>query len=277
MNENNRVILCGDGWGAISAFKSLKKSKFELLVISDDDFFVEKESDIILNTLENELIVFAGYKPIVSLSVLQKNTCINIHYSLLPQYRGLHSTVWAILNNEEQLGLSVHLMDEFIDNGAVLHQFSIDNDFVKNATDYMNEFNNYIESHLGQVISDYLDDKIKPLIQNKTNASWVGKRNKEDCKVDFNKSISYQKAFFRALVKPYPLPFITYKNNDYTITSVDFHLSSVQTHIGRVLNIDNEGLWVKISDGYLIIKELVDDSGEIFNLNNFRIGQYLNK
>ena len=57
---------------------------------------------------------------------------------------------------------------------------------------------------------------------------------------------------------------------------MSFHPSSVQTHIGRILNIDNEGIWVKIADGYMIMQELRNENNEIIPYSIFRIGQYIN-
>jgi methionyl-tRNA formyltransferase len=46
---------------------------------------------------------------------------------LLPKYRGLHSTVWSILNNEPYFGLTIHIMNEFIDDGPVVYQYKFRN------------------------------------------------------------------------------------------------------------------------------------------------------
>ena len=204
--------------------------------------------------------------------MVENNICINVHYSLLPKYRGLHSTVWAIINDEEYIGLTIHLMNEYMDDGPIIHQKRFKNDHKATAYDFMIQNNMYVEENLGKVIDDYLQGGIELKPNDKSKATWVGRRTLLDCKVDFNKSIKYQKAFFRALVPPYPCPFIEYKDCKYFITSVDFHSQNVDTHIGRILNIDNDGLWIKIQDGYLVIKSLEDQNGESIPLNLFRIG-----
>lgn len=275
----NRIILVGDGWGAVAACKSLTKAQFEVCVISNDEDVVALVDNCLCNNLDNlhdETIVFAGYKPIVPLSVLENNTCVNIHYSLLPQYRGMHSTVWAILNDEQELGLTIHEMNQFIDDGPIIHQYRVKNDFESTSTHYMSLFNCYVEEHLGEVMQHYLSGSIVPIAQDKSQASWVGKRNLKDCKIDFMKPLSYQKAFFRALVKPYPLPYIEFRGQEYEVTDVGFQGSKVDTHNGRILNIDNEGVWVKVPGGYLIIKYLTNRMGECADFNAlFRIGQFL--
>lgn len=47
---------------------------------------------------------------------------VNIHSSLLPQYRGISPTFWTLLNDEDQTGLTVHYMDEDLDAGDIILQ-----------------------------------------------------------------------------------------------------------------------------------------------------------
>lgn len=52
--------------------------------------------------------------------------CLNLHCSLLPQYRGLLPSFWVLYHGEERSGATVHLMDTQIDNGAILKQVEVD-------------------------------------------------------------------------------------------------------------------------------------------------------
>lgn len=266
----SRIYLAGNGWGFESAKKGLLPYFNEVIVVSEE----EKET---INTLTDEIIVFDGYKPIVPHDIIEKNICINVHYSLLPKYRGLHSTVWAILNDEDYLGLSIHLMNDNFDDGAIIHKKVYENDRVKTSREYMETYNDYVADNLGKILKDFIEGKIQLKENNKKEATWVGRRNHQDCKVDFNKELHYLQCFFRALVDPYPLPYVEYRGEELSITKVDFHYVNVETHIGRILNIDSDGLWVKAKDGYMIIKELKNQEGSIVPLSNFIIGQYFNR
>lgn len=48
--------------------------------------------------------------------------CINLHCSALPAYAGVMPSFWVLYNEEKEAGVSVHMMDSKIDNGAVLAQ-----------------------------------------------------------------------------------------------------------------------------------------------------------
>ncbi len=266
----SRIYLAGDGWGAESAKKGLLSYFNDVIVVTED----ERE---LINSLSGETIVFDGYKPIVPHNIICNNVCINVHYSLLPKYRGLHSTVWAILNDEDYLGFTIHLMNDNFDDGNIIYQKAFENDRVKTSSEYIEKFNNYIADNLGAILNYFIEGKIQLKENNKKNATWVGRRNHHDCKIDFNRDLHYLHCFFRALVYPYPLPYVEYKGKELSITKVDYHPVNVETHIGRILNIDDDGLWVKAKDGYLIISEVKDQEGNVIPISEFKIGEYFNR
>lgn len=281
--KNTQICLAGDGWGAVAAYESLKKTFNNIDVITNDqavlDLLNPKHKRIKdFSQTQSEFIICAGYRPIITKEQLLKWTFINIHYSMLPKYRGQHSTVWAILNDEDELGLTIHLMSEYIDDGPVLYQYSIKNDRQNSSTYYMESFNKCVQENLGQVVLDFLEKKISPIPQDKSQATWVGRRYKKDCKIDFHKDNVYLKNFFRALVPPYPLPYIKINktNKEYSIRKASLIERKINTHIGRILNIDNEGVYVSSKSGYVILEEILDENGSLVDNFQFKIGTFLN-
>jgi methionyl-tRNA formyltransferase len=86
----------------------------------DDSFLSEIER------IAPDLIVCAYYPRIFPARLLKIPPfgCINVHPGLLPQYRGTFPTPWCILNNENEIGITIHLMDQNIDTGDILVQQS---------------------------------------------------------------------------------------------------------------------------------------------------------
>lgn len=56
------------------------------------------------------------------LLAIPEDRAINVHSSLLPEYRGVSPSFWSLLNNEEQTGITVHEMAEEIDTGDCIRQ-----------------------------------------------------------------------------------------------------------------------------------------------------------
>lgn len=101
------------------------------LISKDDDEIIEK-----LESLDIDLIVLAGYLVKISPKLIEKFTIINIHPSLLPKYGGkgyygiyVHEAVFA--NKEEVSGVTVHYVNENLDEGAVIVQKEVD---IRNLT-----------------------------------------------------------------------------------------------------------------------------------------------
>jgi methionyl-tRNA formyltransferase len=275
-----KIGFVGEGWGAVVAIKSLQQY-FDIECFSSDENVIKEligDYNLIYSFEEfkSEMIICAGYKPLIQQIFVLKHQIINIHYSLLPSYRGLHSNAWAIMNGEIYLGLTIHLINEFIDDGPILHQKKFFNDQISSATYYMEIMNFYILENLGRVIYQYSKGDLIPEEQDKNNASWVGKRGLEHNLINFNKGFEYCKRLFRVLQHPYPYPQIKYKDQFYTVAKIKFHESKIETDLSRILNIDEQGIWVKILDGYIVLDEIRDMSGNLIKNKIFKIGNYLN-
>lgn len=77
-----------------------------------------------LQALKPEAIVVAAYGQLLPKEILTlpKFGCINIHASLLPRYRGAAPINWAIIQGEQETGITIMQMDEGMDTGAILLQ-----------------------------------------------------------------------------------------------------------------------------------------------------------
>ena len=56
---------------------------------------------------------------------LPTHGCVNVHFGMLPRYRGLLPVFHALMNGEPSFGVTVHVMDEKLDNGDILAQRAV--------------------------------------------------------------------------------------------------------------------------------------------------------
>ena len=77
--------------------------------------------------LKIEYIFLAGFLRKLSPLFIKsyRNRIINIHPSLLPKYKGLHAIEQALKNRDREIGVTVHYVDEKLDNGPIIIQESI--------------------------------------------------------------------------------------------------------------------------------------------------------
>lgn len=154
-----------------------------------------------------DVIITCAYGQIVSKDILDipKYGCINIHASLLPKYRGGAPIHYALINGEEETGVTLMYMNEGMDTGDMLVSERIkieDNDNIEILSDKL--------SVLGsKMIVNYLEDiingKIVGVKQDNDKATFARIIKRSDEHLDFNVSNRDVYNKFRAL-SPNPLP-----------------------------------------------------------------------
>ena len=80
------------------------------------------EAAALVRALQPEVIVVVAYGKILPKAILEAapHGCINVHASLLPQYRGAAPIQWAVINGDVKTGVTVMQMDEGLDTGDML-------------------------------------------------------------------------------------------------------------------------------------------------------------
>jgi len=278
----NSIILAGSGHGAHVAYESLKDFFSEIHLISDDEELkssLRPKDMVVTDFMDSDAhyCVCAGYQKLIGNEIINSKTIINTHPSLLPKYRGMHSVVWALLNDEPEIGFTVHLMNNFMDDGGIIAQHKIVNDGQITSKQIMDDFDLFVLNQLGEIVSRFLAGKILPVPQDRNYATWVPRRNLDDCIVQFDMPNWQLRALFRALVRPYPLPRINIRNRIFEITDSEINDVDYYTTIGRVVNIENQTAYIKTKDGLLLVHGLMDViSGQPISTSEvLKIGQRL--
>lgn len=80
-----------------------------------------------LRSLQADVFVVVAYGLILPAAVLQmpRLGCVNVHFSLLPRWRGAAPVQWAIIEGDAESGVTVMQMDEGLDTGPVLERFNV--------------------------------------------------------------------------------------------------------------------------------------------------------
>ena len=170
-----------------------------------DEAFVEQ-----LRSYNADLFVVVAFRmlPEVIWSMPPKGT-INLHASLLPQYRGAAPINHAIINGEKETGLTTFILDKEIDTGAMIMQEKVEIGDKMNAGELHDTL-----MHLGnEVIIKTIKMIEEGKVEAQSQSSVIEKENitlkpapkifKDDCYIDWNKSGRDVYNFVRGL-SPYP-------------------------------------------------------------------------
>ena len=120
------VVVAGDNEGAF-AFERARRAGVPVEHVDPRDFETRKEFDAELAERiarhEAGLVVGAGYMRILTPKFLERFTAvINVHPSLLPEFRGLDAVKRTLEAGVEETGVTVHFMVEEVDAGPVISQ-----------------------------------------------------------------------------------------------------------------------------------------------------------
>lgn len=112
-----------DSRSVFDEFISFSKENNISLSVARD----RKESEELILRLKPDLCIVVGWYWLIIKEILERveNGFIGIHNSLLPKYRGSSPLVWAIINGDEKVGISLFKFSDGIDNGDILFQRSI--------------------------------------------------------------------------------------------------------------------------------------------------------
>jgi len=83
-----------------------------------------KRLEQMLSKNEYSLIILAGFMRVLSPWFVKKYKIINIHPSLLPEFKGLHAIEQALEAKVSQTGVTIHYVDEGVDTGEIIYQHS---------------------------------------------------------------------------------------------------------------------------------------------------------
>ena len=162
-----------------------------------------ENNDEIKKVIENikpEIVITISYGRIIPLELLEipKSGWINVHFSLLPRWRGAAPVQWAILTGDKQTGITVFKLDKGMDTGPVyLEQVTTIND---------NENSDELLKRLSQIGSDLaikslelISDGVIPKPQASNGITLAPKISKNDGKIDWQQSSNQVVNKFRAL------------------------------------------------------------------------------
>ncbi|MDA9357100.1 methionyl-tRNA formyltransferase [Flavobacteriaceae bacterium] len=213
-----------------------------------------------LNLLNSDLFVVVAFRMLPkSVWSIPKFGTINLHASLLPDYRGAAPINWAIINGETNTGVTTFFINENIDTGDIIDQQSIDIDILDNYGDLHNKLKKTGSTLVLDTVNNIIKNEInlKPQI-NLSNLNSANKLNKENCRIDWSVGVTKVYNKVRGL-SPYPGATCILVHDDDNL-KVIIYSSKIENAKHELKNgsIITERKQIKIAanDGFLIPLEI---------------------
>jgi methionyl-tRNA formyltransferase len=150
----------------------------------------DKETLTQLQALDADVFVVVAYGQILSKKILgmPKLGCINVHGSILPQYRGAAPIQWCLYHGEQETGITTMLMDAGMDTGDMLLKATTPISILDNAYTIGERLATIGADLLVETLLKLEQQEIQPLPQDHQAATYASLIEKEDYNLDWSRS-----------------------------------------------------------------------------------------
>ena len=137
-----------------------------------------------------DLVIVVAYGQIIPKEFLSlpKKGFINIHASILPNWRGAAPIQRSIMNLDTETGVSIMKIAEKLDTGPVCNTYKIDLENNLNALEIGEKLSSLAADKILENIDDILDDKAKFVEQDHSKATYASKIQKSEGKIDWSEA-----------------------------------------------------------------------------------------
>jgi len=234
---------------------------------------VKSEYDF-LKKLEADLAIVVAYGQIIPKEFLKltKKGFINIHASILPKYRGAAPIQRAIMNLDEEVGISIMKIVEELDSGPVSNKYKFKLDKNSNSQEISEKLSLLAAEKILDNIDDILEDKARFNEQDHSKATYAKKINKNEGQIDWRigalKIIGKINGLF-----PSPGAFFSFKGERYKILKAE-----IGNGVGEFGEVVSDNLEVACGNNQTVkILEIQRQGKNPQKINEFMLGSKIKK
>jgi methionyl-tRNA formyltransferase len=236
--------------------------KLGLTVLQPEKITGSEEMEKIIE-LKPDLIVTAAFGQFLPTKLLNapKYRAINVHASLLPKYRGAAPIHYAIINGEQETGVTIMYMEKKMDAGDILSQRSIP---ITKQDDVGSMFEKL--SFLGRdllidTLPDLFEESITPIPQAEEEVTYAPMIHSEQELIDWNQTAEELDCKVRGM-RPFPGAFTYLEENRFKIWGVEPTTEQTSENPGTIVEVGKETLKVACGDGSVLNLTKVQPSGK---------------
>jgi len=241
-----------------------------------------------IRELKPDLVCVVAYGVILPKSFLKIPPlgCINLHPSMLPNYRGPAPIQWAVLNGDKKTGATIMYLNEKMDAGDIIKQQEVEIGEDETTGELWDKLSKIGSKLLVQTVKN-IDAGIIERVPQPEEFTLAPMLNKEMAKIDWNTKKSYE---IKNLVRGLNPIMGTYtflnnkkikfwkvqnlNNEEYSEISKEFdHLEFENEKCGTVLFAnEKKGLYIKANEGIISVIEIQGENAKRMNINDFLRG-----
>ncbi len=188
-----------------------------------------------LKDLNADLAIVVAYGQIIPKNFLSltKKGFINIHGSILPNWRGAAPIQRSIMNLDKETGISIMKIVEKLDSGPVCNIYKVKMNINQNAEEISEKLSSLAAEKILDNVDDILEDKAKFVEQDHSKATYAEKIDKKESQIDWNIDASKIIGKINGLMSV-PGAFFSFNGERYKILKAA--ISSGKGKVGEVIS-----------------------------------------
>lgn len=237
--------------------------------------FREEESVQALAALKPDICAVVAYGRILPQKVLDipKFGCINIHASVLPQYRGSAPYQWAVLDGLAETGVSAMYLCREMDAGDVIEVSKTPIGVNETAGQLLDRLAVLGAELLSKTLTRFASgETVTATAQDESKVSYAPMLDKSICPIDFTKTAQQVHDHVRGL---HPWPVATMELEGSLFKIHETVVASGHGAPGQILGLTKTGLLVACADGAVEIRSLQAPGGKRMNAPDYFRGHPL--
>ena len=219
--------------------------------LNDPDFIKNIEG------IDFDFLIVAAYGKIIPNWLLNapNKMPINIHYSILPFYRGASPIQTSLLNGDNISGVTFMEMSEGLDEGKIIKVFTLDIIETHNKASLENDLCDLAIKNMDDIFGLVFSDKILLNTQDEASASYCSKIKKSDSIINFTENAEEIINKYKAYSEWPGLAFM-HKDVMVKIHGMDLYHEDLPGTSGAIVRFDKTGIYFKTRSGTIVITYL---------------------
>lgn len=217
-----------------------------------------------LESLRNwrpDIIAVVAYGRILPKSILElaPEGCVNVHYSLLPKYRGAAPAAWTIINGETEAGVSTMKLVEKMDAGAIYLQEAIKLTGAETTGSLQTQLTPIGARLLRETLRRLKDRSLRATEQDESLATLAPILKKEDGLVNWHRSALEIERRIRGF-DPWPGSYTYFSGKLLKIHRATIIDTERRGRPGEIIRADGAGFWIATASGVLSLEEVQQEN-----------------
>lgn len=224
--------------------------------------------------MKPDVIVVVAFGQIIPQEILDMAPygCLNVHASLLPAYRGAAPIQWAVLNGEEESGVTIMRMDAGLDTGDMIAKKVVKLAKDETSGSLFDRLSAEGAKLLVETLPSVFDGTAAYEKQPKESTTpYAGMIQKKMGEINWNDSAEKIERLVRGM-SPWPSAYTKLDGKTLKIWKAHVEKPEMTGEVGKIVRMDKKGMYVQTGQGILCVDELQIEGKKRMNTGDFLRG-----